>query len=44
MKKYISVYLDELLVGKIDDIARKEERSRNYIINEILNKHFLKNK
>ncbi len=36
MKKYYSVYLDETLIDKIDDIAKKEERSRNYIIKEIL--------
>ena len=36
MKKYYSVYLDETLVDKIDDIAKKEERSRNFIIKELL--------
>ena len=44
MKKYITLYLDDEVVEKVDDIAKKEERSRSYVIKKILNQHFNKNK
>ncbi len=40
MMKYISVYLDEELVEKIEDKAKREERSRNFMIGKILRDFF----
>ena len=36
--RYINLYLPEKLVEKIDAIAEKEDRSRNYTIKKILEK------
>jgi len=36
MKVYVSVYLNDKLVKEIDKKAKKEDRSRNYTINKIL--------
>ena len=41
--RYINLYLPEEIVKKIDSIAEKEERSRNFVIKKILEK-FLKEK
>jgi len=40
--RYINLYLPEVLVHKVDSIAQKEERSRNFIIKKILEKEMLK--
>ena len=37
--RYINLYLPEDIVDKIDSIAAKEERSRNFTIKKILEKH-----
>ena len=44
MKRYVNLYIDEKLVDKIDKTAKKKERSRNYIIVEVLKKVFSENK
>ena len=44
MMKYISTYLDESLVEKIDKLAEKEERSRSWFIKKILTEFLEKNK
>ena len=40
--RYVNLYLPEELVDKIDSIASKEERSRNFIIKKILEKYLEK--
>ena len=40
--RYINLYLPEEIVSKIDSIASKEERSRNFIIKKILEKYLEK--
>lgn len=40
--RYINLYLPEDIVDKIDSIASKEERSRNFIIKKILEKYLEK--
>jgi len=40
--RYINLYLPEEIVSKIDSIATKEERSRNFIIKKILEKYLEK--
>lgn len=40
--RYVNFYLPEAIVQKIDSIAEKEERSRNFIIKKILEKHLEK--
>ena len=42
--RYINLYLPEELVKGIDSAAEKEERSRNFIIRKILEKHFEREK
>jgi|TARA_B100001971_G_C17903375_1_gene389105 metal-responsive CopG/Arc/MetJ family transcriptional regulator len=37
--RYVNFYLPETIVQGIDSIAEKEERSRNFIIKKILEKH-----
>jgi|TARA_B100001964_G_scaffold55293_1_gene62534 metal-responsive CopG/Arc/MetJ family transcriptional regulator len=37
--RYVNLYLPEEIVDKIDSIASKEERSRNFIIKKILEKY-----
>ena len=37
--RYVNIYLPDALVQKIDSIAGKEERSRNFIIRKILEKY-----
>jgi len=37
--RYINLYLPEEIVSKVDSIASKEERSRNFIIKKILEKY-----
>ena len=37
--RYVNLYLPEELVSKIDSIATKEERSRNFTIKKILEKY-----
>ena len=37
--RYINLYLPEEIVDKIDSIASKDERSRNFIIKKILEKY-----
>ena len=37
--RYVNLYLPEDLVDKIDLIAEKEERSRNFVIKKILEKY-----
>ena len=37
--RYVNLYLPEELVDKVDSIASKEERSRNFIIKKILEKY-----
>ena len=37
--RYVNLYLPEEIVGKVDSIASKEERSRNFIIKKILEKY-----
>ena len=41
MKKsrYVNLYLPEELVDKVDSIASKDERSRNFTIKKILEKY-----
>jgi|TARA_B100001964_G_scaffold238539_1_gene304220 predicted transcriptional regulator len=36
--RYVNLYLPEEIVSKIDLIASKEERSRNFIIKKMLEK------
>ena len=36
--RYVNLYLPEEIVSKIDLIAAKEERSRNFIIKKMLEK------
>jgi len=36
--RYVNLYLPEEIVSKVDSIADKEERSRNFIIKKILEK------
>ncbi len=40
--RYVNLYLPEEIVDKIDSIASKEERPRNFIIKKILEKHLEK--
>jgi len=40
--RYVNLYLPEELVSKIDSIATKEERSRNFIIKKIIEKYLEK--
>ena len=40
--RYVNLYLPEEIVDKIDSIASKEERSRNFIIKKILEKYLEK--
>ena len=40
--RYMNLYLLEEIVSKIDSIAAKEERSRNFIIKKILEKYLEK--
>jgi|TARA_B100001964_G_scaffold64883_1_gene73968 metal-responsive CopG/Arc/MetJ family transcriptional regulator len=40
--RYINLYLPEEIVSKIDSIAVKDERSRNFIIKKILEKYLEK--
>jgi len=42
MKKsrYVNFYLPEELVDKLDAVAEKEERSRNFILKKIIEKYF----
>jgi predicted transcriptional regulator len=37
--RYVNLYLPEEIVDKVDSIASKEERSRNFIIKKILEKY-----
>ncbi len=37
--RYVNIYLPDALVQKIDSIAEKEERSRNFIIKKILERY-----
>lgn len=37
--RYINLYLPEKLVQKIDSLAEKDDRSRNYTIKKILEKY-----
>ena len=37
--RYVNLYLPEELVEKIDRLAEGEERSRNFIIRKMLEKH-----
>jgi predicted transcriptional regulator len=37
--RYVNLYLPEEIVNKVDSIASKEERSRNFIIKKILEKY-----
>jgi metal-responsive CopG/Arc/MetJ family transcriptional regulator len=37
--RYINLYLPNEIVKKIDEAAKKEERSRNFIIKKILERH-----
>ena len=41
--RYVNLYLPVELVSKIDAIAAKDERSRNFIIKKIIEK-YLENK
>ena len=41
--RYINLYLPNELVKKIDSLAEKDERSRNFVIKKILEK-FLEKK
>ena len=38
--RYVNFYLPEDIVEKIDKIASKNERSRNFIMKKILEKYF----
>ena len=40
--RYVNLYLLEEIVDKIDSIASKNERSRNFIIKKILEKYLEK--
>jgi len=40
--RYVNLYLPEEIVSKVDSIASKEERSRNFIIKKILEKYLEK--
>jgi len=40
--RYVNLYLPEELVSKIDSIASKEERSRNFIIKKIIERYLEK--
>ena len=40
--RYVNLYLPEEIVDKIDSIASKEERSRNFTIKKILEKYLAK--
>ena len=40
--RYVNLYLPEEIVSKIDSIADKEERSRNFTIKKILEKYLEK--
>jgi len=40
--RYVNLYLPEKLVSEIDDIASKDERSRNFTIKKILEKYLEK--
>ena len=40
--RYVNLYLPEEIVSKIDAVAVKEERSRNFIIKKILEKYLEK--
>tara|TARA_Y100000310_G_C20500436_1_gene723707 strand:- start:100 stop:249 length:150 start_codon:yes stop_codon:yes gene_type:complete len=37
--RYVNLYLPNELVSKVDSLAEKDERSRNFIIKKILEKH-----
>ena len=37
--RYVNLYLPEELVDKVDSIASKDERSRNFTIKKILEKY-----
>ena len=37
--RYVNLYLPEEIVSKVDSIADKEERSRNFTIKKILEKY-----
>jgi len=40
--RYVNLYLPEEIVSKIDSIASKEERSRNFIIKKIIERYLEK--
>ena len=40
--RYVNLYLPEEIVSKVDSIADKEERSRNFTIKKILEKYLEK--
>ena len=40
--RYVNLYLPEALVKDIDSIAKKQERSRNFIIKKVLEKYLEK--
>ena len=37
--RYVNLYLPEELVDKVDSIASKDERSRNFVIKKIIEKY-----
>ena len=39
MNKAVSIYLDQEFYKKLSEIAEREERSLNWLINKILNKY-----
>ncbi len=41
VKKVVSVRMSENLIESLDEIAKKEQRSRNYMINKILSDQLL---
>jgi len=44
VKRIFSLYIENELVKKIDKESKKQRRSRNFIIEEILNIYFKKKK
>ena len=42
--RYVNFYLPEDVVDKIDKIASKNERSRNFVMKKILEKYFKEKK
>ena len=37
--RYVNLYLTDELVQKIDSLAEKDERSRNFVIKKVLEVH-----